>query len=210
MDVLMKENDENEISSFLDPSLDGSERSRLSFEKSSLFGDFEPNEKDFEEDQADISGMKNLMRSVSEKQTKREHHQTTLDSFFVRSGTNTISLEDAEIRIQTLECENAVLKHEMSEIKSKLDRLESLFFHSPPILMESQSSSDTVSQSLLYDRLSTRMREVEKDMVNMKMTMESVEATQGDHEDRLEWLESHYEDDDSRVGDAESLPDLGF
>ena len=177
----------------------------------SLFGDFEPNEKDFEEEKPDMSGMKNLMRSVNEKQIKKEHQQTTLDSFFVKSGTNSISLEDAEIRIQTLECENAVLKHDLNEMKDKLNRLESLFFHSPPSLMEGIiPSSDEVSKSILYDRLSTRVREMEKDIVNVKMTMESIEATQGDHEDRLEWLESHYEDDDSRVGDAESLPDLGF
>ena len=176
----------------------------------SLFSDFEPNEKDFEEEKPNISEMKNLMRSVNEKQIKKEHQQTTLDAFFVKSGTTTISLEDAEIRIQTLECENAVLKHEMNEIKGKLDRLESLFFHSPPSIMDGHIRSDPISQSLLYDRLSTRMREMEKDLVNVKMTVESFEATQGDHEDRLEWLESHYEDDDSRVGDAESLPDLVF
>lgn len=189
MDILMKEEEENEIS---------------------LFGDFEPNEKDFEEEKPDMSGMKSLMRSVNEKQMKKEVHQTTLDSFFVKTGTNTISLEDAEIRIQTLECENAVLKHEMSEMKSKLDRLESLFFHSPPAMMDVPITSEPVSQTMLYDRLSTRVKEIEKDMVNTKVMIESIEATQGDHEDRLEWLESHYEDDDSRVGDAESIPDLGF
>lgn len=189
MDILMKEEEENEFS---------------------LFGDFEPNEKDFEEEKPDMSGMKNLMRSVNEKQMKKEVHQTTLDAFFVKTGTNTISLEDAEIRIQTLECENAVLKHEMSEMKGKLDRLESLFFHSPPTMMDGPITSDPVSQTLLYDRLSTRVREIEKDMVNIKMTVESFDATQQNHEDRLEWLESHYEEDDSRVGDAESIPDLGF
>ena len=82
---------------------------------------------------------------------------------------------------------------------------------SPPLpFMETPVSSDPVSQSLLYDRLSTRVREMEKDMVNLKMTVESFDATQGDHEDRIEWLESHHEDDDSRVNEEDQYPDLGF
>ncbi len=183
MDVLMREEEEAD---------------RRAFDMS----DFEPRITDFEEDKS-TSSIKNLMKKVGEKYDKK---QTTLDAFFIKSEGG-ITLEDAELRIQTLECENAVLKNEVQEMKERMDRLESLLFNTTPVMI---GSSDPISQNLLYDKMSTRVREIEKDMVNMKMTMESIEASQEDHEDRIEWLESHYEDEDSRVGKDEELPDLGF
>ncbi len=169
-----------------------------------LLNEFEPRPEDFVE----TSSMKDLMRKVKEDGVggKKEHIQTTLDSFLVRSKEG-ITLEDAEIRIQSLECENAVLRNEVQEMREKMNRLESLFFHSPPMI--EPVSIDSVSQSLLYDKMSTKMRELEKEVSNIKITVESFDATQNDHEDRIEWLESHYEEDDSRVGE-DGYPDLGF
>ncbi len=183
MDVLMREQEEEDIS---------------------LFHEFEPRKEEFIDE--GTSSMKNLMKHVREESGKKEHIQTTLDTFFVKSGVSSMTIEDAELRIQTLECENAVLKNEMQEMKEKMDRLESLLFNTAPVMV---GSSDPISQNLLYDKMSTRVREIEKDMVNMKVSMESLEASNEDHEDRIEWLESHYEDDDSRV-DKDEVLDYGF
>ncbi len=200
MDVLMREQEEDDIA---------------------LFNEFEPRKEEFMDE--GTSGMKNLMkhvitegnkmlslreRHVRDEGGKKEHIQTTLDSFFVKSGVSCMTIEDAELRIQTLECENAVLKNEMQEMKEKMDRLESLLFHTSSSIL-SPSSADPVSQNLLYDKISTKVREIEKDIVNIKVSMESLEASNEDHEDRIEWLESHYEDDDSRVGKGE-VSDYGF
>jgi cell division protein FtsB len=187
MDIMMKGLDEND---------------------ETIMNEFEPRQDDFMEDE--VSKMKGFMKSVSDKYEKKGVVQTTLDSFFIKGGS--ITLEDAEIRIQTLECENAVLKTELQEIKDKMNRLESLFYHSPPMIhsLHEEISIDPVSQNVLYDRLSTKVRDMERDISNMKITVESFDATQTDHEDRIEWLESHYEDEDSRVSLEDEIPDLGF
>jgi hypothetical protein len=93
-----------------------------------------------------------------------------------------------------LEHENNLLKIEMKEIKDKL------FLFEQHLLCPS-SSSTPISSNISYDKLSTKIREMENEMKKMKTVIEYLEGHNHELEERIDYLESLFSTEEDEEED---------
>ncbi len=128
------------------------------------------------QDENSAQNIKTLMM-----QTKSQK-QPTIDQYFQPFGKEYSSND-------ILEHENNVLKIEIKEIKDKL------FLFEQHLLCPS-SSSTPVSSNISYDKLSTKIREMENEMKKMKTVIEYLEGHNHELEERIDYLKSMFSTDE--------------
>ncbi len=103
--------------------------------------------------------------------------QLTIDQFFTPYTVEKKSDNDTHKKIEELELENQVLKIEIKELKDKFLHLEYLVYNRFP----SSSSEESVNHQnfippTLYDRLQTRVKELESEIKKIKEDIEILDS----------------------------------
>ncbi len=140
------------------------------------------------------NSVKNLMMSLKGK----EMRQPTIDNYFTPYSVTT-----------DYEFENTLLKIEIKELKEKMMELEMLVLNMKTSNGCVEGEATTTSNSItspfpfFYDRIMTKIKNIEEEMGNMKLNFESFEATQSNHEDRIDMIEETLlnNDDEDEDGD---------
>ncbi len=150
------------------------------------------------------NSIKNLMMTLKNKEMK----QPTIDSYFTPySVSKNYVTTDYEF-------ENTLLKIEIKDLKEKMTELELLVLNMKTSAPNTSSSSSTSNSddnnqsvqspfSFIYDRMMTKIKNIESELSTMKLNFESYEATQTNHEDRIDMIEemimNNEEDDDNNT-----------
>ena len=103
--------------------------------------------------------------------------QLTIDQFFTPYSVSSKN-HDINPRFEELELENHVLKIEMKELKDKFSHLEYLVYNRLTGAPNSESSMNSSSfiPPALYDRIQTKIKELESDVKKIKEEIEIIDS----------------------------------
>lgn len=123
---------------------------------------------------------------------KENRTQLTIDKYFTPYTVSSSKKEDSSGKIEELELENHVLKIEMKELKDKFSQLEYLVYNrlsSLPGGGDMNMFNSSFMPSTLYDRLQTKVKELEYEIKKMKEEIEIIDSNHcqlGEHVDLIQ------------------------
>lgn len=117
----------------------------------------------------------------------------TLEHFFTPYTVSSSKKEDSSGKIEELELENNLLKIEVKELKEKFSQLEYLVYNrlasQPGGGGDMNMFNSSFMPSTLYDRLQTKVKELEYEIKKMKEEIEIIDSNHcqlGEHVDLIQ------------------------
>ena len=124
---------------------------------------------------------------------KEDKKQMTISQFFTPYTVSSSKKEDSSGKIEELELENHLLKIEVKELKDKFSQLEYLVYNrlasQPGGGGDMNMLNSSFMPSTLYDRLQTKVKELEYEIKKIKEEIEIIDSNHcqlGEHVDLIQ------------------------